>query len=116
MVLLVLAALLYKQNKSLTKQVNDSKANITAYQGIVSKSYNSNNVLKLDIEDLRDYNDKLLNKLDSIRAKLKIKASDVSTVAGINQHIDTTASVPIQPKIVLVKDSCRLDKVIDFNK
>lgn len=59
--------------------------NIEAYQGILDDSQQANNVLKLDIETLHQQNDKLLQKVDSVRKELKIKSSQVTTAATQNQ-------------------------------
>lgn len=114
-VLLFLAVYLFRQNKKLNQEVNNKQANIEAYQGIINKSNSSNNVLKLDIEDLQDQNDKLLNEIDSIGKKLKVKSSNVKLVAGITQKVDTVVSAPLPAKVILVKDSCRLDKTLQMN-
>ena len=61
--------------------------NIEAYQGIVKDSQQANNVLRLDIETLQQQNDKLLQDLDSVRNKLKIKPKQVNTAATQTQII-----------------------------
>ena len=47
--------------------------NIEAYQGILNGSQQANNVLKLDMSYLRNINDSLIQKIDSVREQLKLK-------------------------------------------
>ena len=61
--------------------------NIEAYQGSLAGSQQANNVLRLDIETLHQQNDKLLQDLDSVRNKLKIKPKQVNTAATQTQII-----------------------------
>ena len=61
--------------------------NIEAYQGSLAGSQQANNVLRLDIETLHQQNDKLLQDLDSVRNKLKIKSKQVNTAATQTQII-----------------------------
>ena len=78
---------LYKQNKKLTEGLEMAQNNIEAYQGIASNSWQANNVLKLDISKLKQTNDSLLTKLDSVRHKLKIKPKQINIAATQSQSL-----------------------------
>lgn len=62
--------------------------NIEAYQGSLQGSQQANNVLKLTIDDLQSYNDKLVQELDSVREELKIKPKNLHTGATQTQIIN----------------------------
>lgn len=113
--LLVSAILLFKQNKSLRKTIDDKQANVESYQGIINRQDSANNVLKLSIEDLRDQNDYLLNRTDSIRSKLKIKTDEVTTAMATIQHINTQlkAKVKVDTLYSPNKDTVYLKAHID---
>ena len=78
---------LHKQNKKLSESLEMAQNNIEAYQGSLAGSQQANNVLRLDIETLQQQNDKLLQDLDSVRNKLKIKPKQVNTAATQTQII-----------------------------
>lgn len=86
--------------------------NIEAYQGLLDSSQQANNVLKLDIKDLKNQNDVTLHKLDSIREKLKIKAKTVNTAATQTQTIDVIQSKGVGGDIIsILKDTVYQDSI-----
>ena len=96
---------LHNKNKKLSESLELSQNNIEAYQGVVSASQQANNVLKLDIENLRDTNDKLLHKVDSIMQENDINAKNVHTIATQGQSIDVYSSRGVGGQVTLPKDT-----------
>ena len=88
--------------------------NIEAYQGSLAGSQQANNVLKLTVDELQTYNDKLVNKLDSVREQLKIKPKYLNTAATQNQLINVNESKEVKDSAIQVKDSIYSDS-IKFN-
>lgn len=48
--------------------------NIEAYQDALNGAQQASSVLRLDMKKLKDYNDKLVQQLDSVRKVEKLKA------------------------------------------
>lgn len=90
--LVVFSINIYKQNKRLSKSLEMAQNNIEAYQGILNGSQQANNVLKLDMSQLQNVNDSLIQKIDSVRKKLKLKPKVIRTTATQTQTIYVTAS------------------------
>ena len=88
--------------------------NIEAYQGLVADSQQANNVLRLNIRDLKDQNDNILHKLDSVRSKLSIKPKQVQAAATQTQSINVIESKGVGGDIISIKDSLYND-TINFN-
>ena len=60
-----------KANK-LSEELKIANNNIEAYQDIVNDSQQASGVLKLDMNKLKEYNDKLIQQIDYIRKQNKI--------------------------------------------
>ena len=89
--------------------------NIEAYQGSLAGSQQANNVLRLNVDELQQYNDKLVHQLDSVRERLKIKPKHVQTAATQTQTINVIGSKEIEKDIItILKDSIYKDS-IQFN-
>ena len=88
--------------------------NIEAYQGLVADSQQANNVLRLNIRDLKDQNDNILHKLDSVRSKLSIKPKQVQAAATQTQSINVIESKGVGGDIISIKDNIYND-TINFN-
>ena len=102
----------YKENKKLSERLEIAQNNIETYQGSLAGSQQANNVLKLDIEQLRNTNDKLLHDIDSVREELKIKPKQVTVVATQTQTIYVNNSKEITGNIIdILKDSIYTDSI-----
>ena len=89
--------------------------NIEAYQGSLQGSQQANNVLKLNVDELKQYNDKLVHQLDSVRGKLNIKTKHVKTAATQTQTINVIGNKKIKQDIsTMLKDTIYKDS-IQFN-
>ena len=86
--------------------------NIEAYQGSLQGSQQANNVLQLSVDELQQYNDKLVYQLDSVRKELKIKPKQIKTAATQTQSINVIGSKKIEKDIItILKDSIYKDSI-----
>ena len=99
--LIVFSINIYKQNKRLSKSLEIAQNNIEAYQGILSGSQQANSVLKLDMSQLRNTNDSLIQKIDSVRQQLKIKPKVIKTTATQTQTIYVTANKGVRGQDII---------------
>ena len=99
--LIVFSINIYKQNKRLSKSLEMAQNNIEAYQGILNGSQQANNVLKLDMSQLRNINDSLIQKIDSVREQLKLKPKVIKTTATQTQTIYVTASKGVRGQDII---------------
>ena len=99
--LVVFSINIYKQNKRLSKSLEMAQNNIEAYQGILNGSKQANNVLKLDMSQLRNINDSLIQKIDSVREQLKLKPKVIKTTATQTQTIYVTASKGVRGQDII---------------
>ena len=89
--------------------------NIEAYQGSLQGSQQANNVLQLNIDELQQYNDKLVHQLDSVRDKLKIKPKQIKTAATQTQSINVIGSKKTKQDIITVLRDTVYNDSIRFN-
>lgn len=101
----------YKQNKMLTEQLEMAQNNIEAYQGSFQESQQANNVLKLDIAELKNQNDKLLHNIDSVRKELNIKSKQLHVAATQNQHLSVIGTKEVHDIIEILKDTTYTDSI-----
>ena len=102
----------HNRNIKLSQELEMAQNNIEAYQGLLDSSQQANNVLMLDIKDLKNQNDVTLHKLDSVREKLKIKAKTVKTAATQTQSIDVIQSKGVGGDIIsILKDTVYKDSI-----
>lgn len=86
--------------------------NIEAYQGSLAGSQQANNVLRLNIEELHQQNDKALQQLDSVREELKIKSKQINTAATQTQTIIVNNSKGVQGDLTeILKDTVYNDSI-----
>ena len=116
-VLVACSVILYNKNKVLSERIEIANNNIEAYQGMLNGSEYANNVLKLDMSQLRNTNDKLLSQIDSVRKELKIKPKVINTVATQTQTIYVSANKGVRGQDIvktILKDSIYSD-TINYN-
>lgn len=102
----------HNKNIKLSQELEMAQNNIEAYQGLLDSSQQANNVLRLDIKDLKNQNDVTLNKLDSVRKKLNIKPKTISTAATQTQTIDVKQSKGVGGDIIsILKDTTYQDSI-----
>ena len=103
------------ENKKLSESLEMAQNNIEAYQGSLAGSQQANNVLQLHIDELQQYNDKLVHNLDSVREKLKIKPKYVKTAATQTQSINVIGSKEIEKDIITILKDTTYSDSIKFN-
>ncbi len=104
--------MLHKNNKKLSESLEMAQNNIEAYQGLLNDSQQANNVLRLDIATLQQQNDVTLNKLDSVRKELNIKAKQVKTAATQKQTINVIKDKGVRGDLLtILKDTTYSDSI-----
>ena len=110
--LLFLCVSLSNKNKKLSESLEMAQNNIEAYQGSLAESWQANNVLKLDMATLQEQNDKLLQRVDSVRKQLKIKSSQINTAATQTQVLSVNDSKGVQGDLIeILKDTTYSDSI-----
>lgn len=100
-----------KANK-LSEEIKIANNNIEAYQDIVNDSQQASGVLKLDMNKLKEYNDKLIQQIDSIRKYNKIKSKELQVAATQKQILDVNKSKGVGGDIItIIKDSTYNDSI-----
>ena len=106
---------LSRTNKKLSESLEVAQNNIEAYQGSLAGSQQANNVLRLSIEELQDYNDELVHKIDSVSKALKIKPKQIKTAATQTQVRDVNGGKGVKGDIIsILRDTVYTDS-IKFN-
>lgn len=96
----------------LSEELKIANNNIEAYQDIVSDSQQASGVLKLDMNKLKEYNDKLIQQIDSIRKQNKIKSKELQVAATQKQILDVNKSKGVRGDIItIIKDSTYNDSI-----
>lgn len=100
-----------KANK-LSEELKIANNNIEAYQDVINDSQQASGVLKLDMNKLKEYNDKLVQQIDSIRKQNKIKSKELQVAATQKQILDVNKSKGVGGDIItIIKDSTYNDSI-----
>lgn len=96
----------------LSEELKIANNNIEAYQDIINDSQQASGVLKLDMNKLKEYNDKLVQQIDSIRKQNKIKSKELQVAATQKQILDVNKSKGVGGDIItIIKDSTYNDSI-----
>lgn len=96
----------------LSERLELAQNNIEAYQDAINGSQQAFNVLKLDMTKLEEQNDKLIQKIDSVRKENKIKARHLNTAATQTQTLYVNKSKGVRGDIVtILKDTTYTDSL-----
>lgn len=109
----VASGILYhnKANR-LSEELKMANNNIEAYQDALSGAQQASGVLRLDIKKLKDYNDKLVQQLDSVRKTEKLKSKEIQVAATQKQIINVNKSKGVGGDIItMLKDSVYKDSL-----
>lgn len=87
-----------------------AETNVLAYQGLLNDSQQANNVLRLDVKDLKESNDSLLRELDKVRQQLNINKKALTLAATKTQSINVSNGKKTDGQII-VKDSIYNDSI-----
>ena len=103
---------LHNENKKLSEGLEIAQNNIEAYQGSLQESWQANNVLKLDMSKLSEQNDELIQKIDSVAKKLKIKEKMLEAAATQKQTVYVNVEKEVQGDLVeILKDTVYTDSI-----
>lgn len=103
---------LHKRNKSLSEGLETAKNNIEVYQGVIDGKSEQNKTLVLSVEDLKSSNDRLLQQLDSVVNKHKIKTDNVQTAATQTQVVHVNNSKGVRGDLIeILKDTTYTDSI-----
>lgn len=109
----VASGILYhnKANR-LSQELKMANNNIEAYQDALSGAQQASGVLRLDMKKLKDYNDNLVQQLDSVRKTEKIKSKEIQVAATQKQIINVNKSKGVGGDIItILKDSVYKDSL-----
>lgn len=102
----------HNKAKRLSEELKIANNNIEAYQDAISDSQQASGVLRLDMNKLQDYNDKLVQQIDSIRKQSKLKSKEVQVAATQKQILDVNKSKGVGGDIItILKDSTYNDSL-----
>lgn len=109
-----LASGIFYHNKvnRLSQELKMVNNNIEAYQDALSGAQQASGVLRLDMKKLKDYNDKLVQQLDSVRKTEKLKSKEIQVAATQKQIINVNKSKGVGGDIItILKDSVYKDSL-----
>lgn len=96
----------------LSQELKMANNNIEAYQDALSGAQQASGVLRLDMKKLKDYNDKLVQQLDSVRKTEKLKSKEIQVAATQKQIINVNKSKGVGGDIItILKDSIYKDSL-----
>ena len=105
---------IFYHNKAnrLSQELKMANNNIEAYQDALNGAQQASGVLRLDMKKLKDYNDKLVQQLDSIRKTEKLKSKEIQVAATQKQIINVNKSKGVGGDIItIIKDSTYNDSI-----
>lgn len=109
-----IASGIFYRNKAnrLSQELKMANNNIEAYQDALNGAQQASGVLRLDMKKLKDYNDKLVQQIDSIRKTEKLKSKEIQVAATQKQIINVNKSKGVGGDIInILKDSVYKDSL-----
>ena len=109
-----LASGIFYHNKAnrLSEELKMANNNIEAYQDALYGSQQASGVLRLDVKKLSEYNDKLVQQIDSIRNIHKVKKNEIQVAATQKQILNVNKSKGVGGDIItIIKDSTYKDSL-----
>ena len=109
-----LASGIFYHNKAngLSEELKMANNNIEAYQDALYGSQQASGVLRLDVKKLSEYNDKLVQQIDSIRKIQKVKKNEIQVAATQKQILNVNKSKGVGGNIItIIKDSTYKDSL-----
>lgn len=100
-----------KANK-LSEELKMANNNVEAYQDALSGAQQASGVLRLDVNRLSEYNDKLAQQIDSIRKVQNVKKHEIQAAATQKQILSVNKSKGVGGDILtIIKDSTYKDSL-----
>ena len=109
-----LASGIFYHNKAnrLSEELKMANNNIEAYQDALNGAQQASGVLRLDVKKLSEYNDKLVQQIDSIRKIQKVKKNEIQVAATQKQILNVNKSKGVGGDIItIIKDSTYKDSL-----
>lgn len=109
-----LASGIFYHNKAnrLSDELKMANNNIEAYQDALNGTQQASGVLRLDMKKLKNYNDKLVQQLDSVRKVENLKNKEIQVAATQKQTINVNKSKGVGGDIItILKDSVYKDSL-----
>lgn len=109
-----LASGIFYRNKAnrLSEELKMANNNIEAYQDALYGTQQASGVLRLDVKKLSEYNDKLVQQIDSIRKIHKVKKNEIQVAATQKQILNVNKSKGVWGDIItIIKDSTYKDSL-----
>ena len=109
-----LASGIFYHNKAnrLSEELKMANNNIEAYQDALYGTQQASGVLRLDVKKLSEYNDKLVQQIDSIRKIQKVKKNEIQVAATQKQILNVNKSKVVGGDIItIIKDSTYKDSI-----
>lgn len=109
-----LASGIFYHNKAnrLSEELKMANNNIEAYQDALYGTQQASGVLRLDVKKLSEYNDKLVQQIDSIRKIQKVKNNEIRVAATQKQILNVNKSKGVGGDIItIIKDSTYKDSL-----
>lgn len=109
-----LASGIFYHNKAnrLSEELKMANNNIEAYQDALYGAQQASSVLRLDVKKLSEYNDKLVQQIDSIRKIQKVKKNEIQVAATQKQILNVNKSKGVGGDIItIIKDSTYKDSL-----
>lgn len=109
-----LASGIFYHNKAnrLSEELKMANNNIEAYQDALYGSQQASGVLRLDVKKLSEYNDKLVQQIDSIRKIQNVKKNEIQVAATQKQILNVNKSKGVGGDIItIIKDSTYKDSL-----
>ena len=109
-----LASGIFYHNKAnrLSEELKMANNNIEAYQDALYGSQQASGVLRLDVKKMSEYNDKLVQQIDSIRKIQKVKKNEIHVAATQKQILNVNKSKGVGGDIItIIKDSTYKDSL-----
>lgn len=109
-----LASGIFYHNKAnrLSEELKIANNNIEAYQDALYGSQQASSVLRLDVKKLSEYNDKLVQQIDSVRKIQKVKKNEIQVAATQKQILNVNKSKGVGGDIItIIKDSTYKDSL-----
>ena len=104
--------LYHNKANRLSEELKMANNNIGAYQDALNGAQQASGVLRLDMKKLKDYNDKLVQQLDSVRKVEKLKSKEIQIAATQMQILNVSKSKGVGGDIVtIIKDSVYNDSL-----
>ena len=105
---------IFYHNKAnrLSQELKMANNNIEAYQDALNGAQQASGVLRLDVKKLSEYNDKLVQQIDSIRKIQKVKKNEIQVAATQKQILNVNKSKGVGGDIItILKDSVYKDSL-----